>query len=296
MGWTKANNSNNHRQSSSSIASSTNEQSVCSAASTSSTAVLTDNKNETTSSPKNEAKMPPKKRDLALKKGTPILWSGIYLNRTIIAQHTETQTVPMNDYIRKLQERKATQTWDFVDYGNGLYGCRFPLLVRTIYEPGTRVKIQGLQSEAHQHFNGQSFRVVEYRPQHDKYACKSCIPMAADEVLKDSLLMVQSHNLFAGGDQEYQILYYACVYRPYMIEPKYVCRFLEKCIVLSDSFRHEWTTQEITEPDDVFGSMIAAQVSQLKQQGKEDALPDTRFEIAKAITVTNKAICGQFAV
>ena len=222
----------------------------------------------------------------------PILWCCVSRDETVLAQICCDDDPKVPKIAERLMRKPPKTGWDYYTYAvqsqrRLVQATKFYIYERIPFPAGKRVRLRGL--EEHTFLNGATVRVLDYYPDKDKYLIRPTIPLPEDQKLSSTgQLIVKGQHLVAETRQEYVIWTVACLFDGHTIQQSSVCSFIEKIVMISETFRHtdEWANGEALAAQKSFAPILQAQVEQISSQG-DDAFHDDSLDFTKEIIAKN---------
>lgn len=171
-----------------------------------------------------------------------IHWVGVLRDDTMLAEYCNEPNNPkILQMSRRFLKNKAPKVdWEFKTYAvqsqrRMVHAVKFYIYDRVPLAPGARAKLVNLQAQTF--LNGETVRIIEYQQTTDKYLIRPSIPLPeAQKLATTGMLVVNAKNLVA-QEQEIRVWTMAVLYDGKKLSQNIACQFMEKILLISESFR-----------------------------------------------------------
>lgn len=198
-----------------------------------------------------------------------IHWVGVLRDDTMLAEYcNEPDNPKILQMSRRFLKNKGPKVdWEFKTYAvqsqrRMVHAVRFHIYDKVPLAPGARAKLVNLQAQSF--LNGESVRIIEYQRTTDKYLIRPSIPLPeAQKLATTGMLVVHSKNLLA-AEQEIRVWTFAVLYDGKKITQNIACQFMEKILVISETFRatDEWLLGGEMACQPTFAPILCSQMDQ----------------------------------
>lgn len=227
--------------------------------------------------------------------GNRILWSGISRDGVLLCEANGEDDAKIPQAGHKLITSSPKTTWDYHTYTIVSQSKKYKRLVQTckfnMYEliplkVNARAKLRGLKQ--HTFLNGRAVRIVEYQAKKDKYLIRPTIPLE-QKISNNGRLLVNAANIEA--EQKIRIWTFACLFDGSIMDKQSAALFVEKIMVLAETFREtpEWQEGETMVAQPIFGPILEVQMEQFQYTATLETLDQT-MEFSKNVSEENVRI------
>lgn len=227
--------------------------------------------------------------------GNRILWSGIARDGILLCEAQGEKDPKIPQAGRKLLSGEPKTDWDYHTYTIVSQSQKYKRLVQTckfsLYElvplkVNSRAKLRNIQM--YPFLNGRTVRIVDYQPKKNKYLIRPTIPLE-QKISNNGRLLVHASNIEA--EQKIRVWTFACLYDGSIMEKASAALFVEKILVLAETFREtpEWREGATMAAQSVFGPILEVQMEQFQYTATLETL-DQSMEVSAKIADTNREI------
>jgi hypothetical protein len=227
--------------------------------------------------------------------GNRILWSGISRDDVLLCEALGEDDGKIPQAGRKLLSSAHQTSWDYhiytivsnsKRYKRLVYTCKFSLYEKLPLKINARAKLRGLKS--HTFLNGRAVRIVEYQAVKNKYLIRPTIPLEK-KISNNGRLLVGAANIEA--EQKVRVWTVACLFDGSIMDQESAALFVEKIMVLAETFREtpQWQEGEALVAQNIFGPILEVQMEQFQYSATLETL-DQAMEFSTKVSIENLEI------
>jgi hypothetical protein len=198
-----------------------------------------------------------------------IHWVGILRDDTMLAEYCNEPDNPkiLQMSRRFLKNKTPKVDWEFKTYAvqsqrRMVHAVKFCIYDKVPLLPGARAKLVNLKAQTF--LNGENVRVIEYQQSTDKYLIRPSIPLPeAQKLATTGMLVVHAKHLIA-QEQEVRVWTVAVLYDGKQLSQNIACQFMEKILLISETFRKtdEWLLGTEMSCQATFAPILRSQMDQ----------------------------------